>query len=395
MVEPSKRSETIEYAIRDIVVEAKKLEQQGRKVLYLNIGDPLKYDFRTPEHILEAAKQGIELGMSYAPSEGIAEAREAIAKDFKQKGMRVAPEDVVIGNGCSEIIWFIIGAVADAKQAILLPKPCYPIYVAASRYLGLEVKFYDLKEELDWQPDVEQIAELIDNKTRAIVLINPNNPTGSVMEKHTIKHIAELAAEKNIVIVADEIYDRLLLDSNKEPKSIGALAKQAPVLALNGLSKNFLATGFRVGWVAPNEALAEGQLIEAIKKLARTRVCAVHPFQYAIKPALQGPMNFLNKFKRKLRNRRDFFIEKIEACEKLSCVKPKAAFYAYVKAKTKEKSDKDFVLKLLREKHVCVVHGSGFGSDASEGYFRIVFLPNEEILNEAFDRISSLLESEV
>lgn len=389
----SERSKKVSYAIRDIVVEAPKLEKQGKKILYLNIGDPLKYDFRTPDHLWEAVFKNKEKSESYAPSEGIEEARDAIANDFKGKGMNVKPENIMLGNGCSELIWFAMSCIANAGDNILLPRPCYPVYPAALNYFGIEARFYDLDEENAWQPDVESIEKSIDKKTRAIVVINPNNPTGANYGKETLREIINIAAEHNLIIFSDEIYDRLLLDKGEKHYCMGSLAKDVPVLVTNGLSKNFLATGFRMGWIAPNEFLIDNSdIMESIFRLGRARLCAVHPFQYAVKAALEGPKNHLVEAIKKLKERRDCAMKRFGEIEGISCVKPKAAFYAFPKIEVQIEDDKQFALNLLKEKGVCVVHGSGFGQKPGSKHFRIVLLPPVEILEEAFNKIEEFVK---
>jgi alanine-synthesizing transaminase len=389
----SERSNKVTYAIRDIVVEAKKLEKQGKKIIYLNIGDPLKYDFYTPQHLWKAVFESGHKGECYAPSEGISEAREAIVRDFERKGMHVDAEHIMIGNGCSELIWFAMSCIANPKENILLPRPAYPVYPAALNYFDIETRYYELDEENLWQPDVESIRKQIDEKTKAIVIVNPNNPTGSNYTKKTLEQIVDIAAEHNLIIFSDEIYDMLILDGEKH-YCMGSLAKDVPALVINGLSKNFLATGFRIGWIAPNEYLIQNSdIMESIFKLGRARLCAVHPFQYAIKPALEGPKKHIEETVKKLKERRDYAMQRFEEIAQLSCVKPEAAFYAFPRIELPIKDDKEFALALLREKGVCVVHGSGFGQKPGTKHFRIVLLPPVEVLEEAFDRIDSFVRN--
>ncbi len=390
----SRRSKKVSYAIRDIVVEAAKLEKQGKKILYLNIGDPLRYDFRTPEHLWKAVFEAKEKSTSYAPSEGIREAGEAIASDFKKKGMRVDAKHIMIGNGCSELIWFAMGCIANPNDSILLPRPCYPVYQAACSYFDIKIKYYDLEEGEAWQPDIESIEKNIDKKTKAIVVINPNNPTGANYSKKVLKEIIDVAAQHKLVIFSDEIYDALLLEKKAKHYCMGSLARDVPVLVTNGLSKNFLATGFRIGWLAPNEFLVENSdIMEAVFKLGRARLCAVHPFQYAIKPALKGPKRHIREMIKKLRNRRNYVMRRIEEIDGISCTKPSAAFYAFPRIDIPIKNDKEFALGLLRKKGVCVVHGSGFGQKPETKHFRTVILPPINVLREALDKIEEFLRN--
>jgi len=390
----SRRSEKVSYAIRDIVVEASKLEKQGKKIIYLNIGDPLKFDFRTPEHLWKAVFDSKQKGESYAPSEGISEAREAIANNFKRKGMKVDADKIMIGNGSSELIWFAMSCIANPGENILLPRPCYPVYSAAVPFYDIREKYYDLDEENGWQPDTESIRKNIDKKTKAIVLINPNNPTGTNYKKETLEEIVNIAAEHKLILFSDEIYDELLLDEKEKHYCLGSIAKDAPVIVANGLSKNYLATGFRMGWIAPNEFLVQNSdIVEAIFRLGRARLCAVHPFQYAIKAALEGSKDHIKDAVKKLRERRDYSIKRLNEIKGLSCKKPTAAFYAFPRIDLPIKDDKEFALRLLRDKGVCVVHGSGFGQKPGTKHFRIVILPPLEILEEAFNRIEDFVKS--
>lgn len=389
---PAERTKNIQHAIRDVAIEAKKLERSGKKIYYLNIGDPLKFDFRTPKHLWDAVNKRREEGESYAPSEGVLEAREAIVRDLERKGMKdVEIENTMIGSGVSELIWFSLGAIANPGENVLVPRPTYSLYTAAMNYLGIETNYYDLNEENNWMPDTEDMRKKVNDKTKAIVLINPNNPTGSNSDKRTLKEIANIAGENKLVVLADEIYDKLLLE-NESHYCFGSIAHDIPVLVMNGLSKNYLATGFRIGWIAANKCLAEDSaLMGAIHQLGRTRLSAPHPFQYAVRPALEGSQDHLSKTVKKLKERQKFTHEKLNEINGLSCVKPRAAFYAFPRIELDIEDDKKFVMELLKEEGVCVVHGSGFGQKPGTKHFRMVFLPQIEILSEAFDRIERFI----
>jgi len=390
--EASQRGKEVKYAIRDVVVEAKKLEKQGKKVYWLNIGDPLKYDFRTPKHLWDAVMEHKEEGESYALAQGIPEAREAIAADYKKKGVDVSPDSVMLGDGLSELIWFTTGILANPGENILLPLPPYPLYKSACNFQLVETKHYFLKEENGWQPDTDDIRKNIDSKTKAIAVINPNNPTGANYSEKTLREIADIAAENNLVVLADEIYDMELL-TEKKHHPFGSLAKDVAVLSMNGLSKNFFATGFRVGWIAGNRFLTENSdIVDCIMKRGRARLCSVHPFQYCVKPALEGPKEFLKEYIGKIAERQAFANKRLNEIEGISCVKPEATFYAFPKIELDIESDKEFVLKLLRETGVCTVFGEGFGQKPGTHHFRIVALPNIEILGEAFDRLEGFIK---
>ncbi len=380
------------YAIRDIVLEARKLEKEGKKIYWLNIGDPLKFDFRTPEHMWEAVDAHREESESYAPADGIPEAREAIAADYKRKGVDVSPDSVMLGNGLSELVWFALGVVANPGENILLPVPTYPLYRSACNYLGVERNNYYLDEENGWQPDIENIRSRINEKTKAIVVINPNNPTGANYSKKTLKEIADLAAEHNLVAIVDEIYDLQVFKGEKHVP-FASIASDVPVISMNGLSKNFFATGFRVGWIAANSFLAENSdIMDAVFKMGRARLCAVHPFQFCVKAALEGPMDFLGEYVGKIEKRQRFSAKRLNEIPGISCVEPTATFYAFPRIELDIESDESFVYNLLKEEGVCVVFGSGFGQKKGTYHFRIVALPSVEILGEAFSCLESFVK---
>jgi len=388
----SKRAAGVSYAVRDIAVEANRLNAEGKKIYWLNIGDPLAYDFRTPRHLWDAVEAHREEAERYAPSQGIPEARESVASYYSKKGVEVTPENVLIGNGLSELVWFAVGTLANPGENIMLPLPPYPLYASASKYLGVKNTYYLLDEENNWEPDLEDMRRKINDKTRAIVVINPNNPTGANYSKSTLKEIVGIAAEHNLVLLADEIYSMELLNDKKH-YLLGSLSKDIPVLSMNGLSKNFFATGFRVGWIAANHYLAENSdIMDSILKLGRARLCAGHPFQYCIKAALEGPMDFLKEYTEKIKKRQDFANKRLNEIEGISCVKPDATFYAFPRIELGIDSDKKFVLELLRETGVCVVFGEGFGQKPGTHPFRIVVLPKIEILSEALDKVEQFVK---
>jgi len=388
----SDRAASMTYAIRDVVVEAKQLEKQGKKIHWLNIGDPLKYDFRTPEHLWTAVNQNRESGESYSLSQGIPEAREAIVKHYKSLGVETDADSVMLGNGLSEIVWFTLGALANPGENILFPRPNYPLYSSAASFLQIDAKYYSLEEENNWEPDCDEIRKNITETTKAIVVINPNNPTGANYSKSTLKEILDIAGEHNLIVLADEIYSMELF-TEKPHIPLASLGKDIPVLSMNGLSKNFFATGFRVGWIASNKYLSENSdLMESIQKLGRARLCSVHPFQYCVKAALEGPMDFLSGYTEKIGERQRFANKRLNEINGISCVKPEATFYAFPKIEFELKSDKEFVLNLLRETGVCTVFGEGFGQKPGTHHFRIVTLPKVEELTEAFDKLEGFIK---
>ena len=392
VVQPASRTQNITYAVRDVVVLADEIKKSGKEMLYLNIGDPNLFDFVTPPHIIAAAHQAMLRNMNgYSASSGIQEARDAIANEATGKGFKNI-RDVFVTTGASEAIEVLLTALAEEGDNVLTPSPGYPLYTAVLAKLKVRENPYFLDEGNDWQPNLEDIAEKIDSRTRAIVLINPNNPTGSSYDRQTLEGILRLAREHDLMIFADEIYNKLVFDGKKHI-SIAALDSELPIVTFNGLSKAYLVPGFRIGWgiITGNQKSVAG-LIEAMNKILRARLCANHPLQYAIKPALEGDQSHLAQAVHKLTRRRDLTVQALRAIPGISCVSPGGAFYAFPRLTIRE-SDEDFVKDLLRATGVVVVHGSGFGQVPGTKHFRVVFLPPEEILTKAFERLGNFFAS--
>ncbi len=385
------RTEGIRYAIRDLAVIADKLTREGREIIPLNLGDPLQFDFRTPPHMVEAVTKALRDGKNtYAPSLGIDEALEAVRAEAERNGIRNI-QSVFITAGVTEGVDITLTALVNPGENVLTPCPEYPLYSAVLAKLGAQPNTYLLDEDNDWQPDLDYLQSRIFTGSRAIVLINPNNPTGAVYSRETLEAIAEMARQNNLVIVSDEIYDKLILDGMPH-LPIAALAPDVPVVTLNGLSKVFLAPGWRVAWgVVSGEAAAVKPYVEAIHKLLRARLCSNHPQQYAVRPALEGPQDHLVEVRRKLRARRDLTVDWCRQTPRLSCVPPRGAFYAFPSLDIEDR-DEDFVRQLLLEKHVLVVHGSGFDQAPGTRHFRIVFLPDEATLSRAYAAIGAFIQ---
>ncbi len=385
---PAKRTENITYAVRDIVVLANEVAKTGKEMLYLNIGDPNLFDFEPPKHLVEATYQAMLRNKNgYSPSSGIKEAVEAIRKEGNKKGIENIL-DIFVTTGASEAIDICLTALVNEGENVLTPTPGYPLYTAIQSKLQAYENPYYLDEENNWQPDINDIKKKINDKTKAIVLINPNNPTGSLYSTEILEEIVTLALEHNLVIFADEIYDKLLFDGKKHV-SIGSLNKEVSCITFGGLSKNYMVPGFRIGWgiiSGKDENLRE--YIEAINKILRARLSANHPEQYGLVAALEQDQSHLTIAMAKLAKRRDLTFEMLNAIPGISCVKPEGAFYAFPKLHT-NKPDTDFVKGLLEETGVVVVHGSGFGQLPGTQHFRVVFLPNEEILTKAYNNIGA------
>ncbi len=391
-IRPAFRSFQIEYAIRDLVEASIEAKRAGKDLIYLNIGDPVKYGFETPLSIIEVVCKAIKENYnSYSESCGIPEAIEAIKNYAIKKGIN--PVDIYITQGASEAIEFAIAALVNPEESLLLPCPCYPLYQAIVSKFRINPQFYFMNENKNWDIDIDSIERLIDKRTRGIVIINPNNPTGAIYSKEVLAEIVEIAKKYNLVIFSDEIYDQYILEDNVEHVSIAALSDEVPVVTFNGLSKNYFAPGFRIGWgiiSGPKEILED--YIEAIHRFARTRLCAPHPLQFAIPVALKNENHYLKEVLEKLKKRRDLLIDGLNKIPFISCVKPLGTFYAFPRLEIPGINDLDFVKRLILEEGVVVVHGSGFGQKPGTNHFRIIFLPEEKVLLEALERIERLIK---
>jgi alanine-synthesizing transaminase len=390
-ITPAQRLDNLRYAIRDLVGLADEVKKQGHKVLYLNVGDPNIFDFATPAHVIEAAYRAMRDNKNgYAPSAGVPEALEAIRLEAARDGL-TSVQDVFITNGAGEAVDSCLTALLNPGENVLTPSPDYPLYSAVLCKTGAQLNSYYLNEEDGWQPDLDDLRKKINDRTRGIVLINPNNPTGALCTRRMLEEIAEISRRHNLLIIADEIYNKLILDG-AEHIPIAAVAPDVPIVTIGGLSKNYLAPGWRMGWgIVSGERAAVKPYIEGIHKLLRARLSANHPEQYAIKPALEGPQDHLIKVRRKLSSRRDITVEACNSIPRISCVAPRGAFYAFPKIDIAE-GDDVWVKQLLLEKHILVVHGSGFGQKPGTKHFRIVFLPQEEMLRQAYSEIRDFMK---
>jgi len=387
----SNRISNVEYAIRDITLHAKQYEKTGRKIIYLNIGDPVKYDFPTPDHIKKALIDAILSNFNYyADSEGILELREAIVKKESQKGLSITVEDVLVTNGISEGLDMVAASIVEPNSEVLMAGPYYPPYASYVKFYGGKPIEFKLTE--DGKPDLDDIKSKITPKARALCIINPNNPTGEVFNSKNLKQLIDVAAEHDMYVICDEIYDKLTFD--QEFTGIGKVAKDAPVVLLNGFSKVYLMTGWRCGYICMN---SDCQKLENIRnnipKLARVRIAANLPVQKAAVAALQGPQEYIAETVTKLKKRRDLVVKRLNEINGISCKLPNGAFYTFPKILlSRWKNDKDFVLDLLNKTGVLTVHGSGFG-EFGKGHFRIVYLPNEQVLEEAMDKLSHFINT--
>lgn len=387
----SNRISNVEYAIRDITLHARRYEKSGTKIIYLNIGDPVKYDFPTPEHIKRALIDAVLNNFNYyADSEGILELREAIVEKESQKGLSISVEDVLVTNGISEGLDMVAASIVEPNTEVLMPGPYYPPYASYVKFYGGKPIEFRLTD--DGTPDLDDIKSKITPKSRALCVINPNNPTGEVFNGKSLKQLIDIAAENDMYIVCDEIYDKLVFD--KEFTGIGKVAKDAAVILLNGFSKVYLMTGWRCGYICMNSNCQQLENIRNnIPKLARVRIATNLPVQKAAVAALQGPQEYIAETVTKLKNRRDLVVKRLNEIDGISCKLPNGAFYTFPEISlTHWKTDKDFVLDLLNKTGILTVHGSGFG-ELGKGHFRIVYLPTEQVLQEAMDKLSDFMNS--
>lgn len=395
-VKVTERVRTIEYAIRDVIVHARQVAKTGKKIYYLNIGDPVAFDFKTPPHIKQALTKAVEEDANaYSASEGLPELREAISqKEKKVNDVDVSAENVVVTQGISEGIQMVMAALIDVGDEILLPGPTYPPYISYARFFGGKPITYQTVEENGWQPDVDDLRKKISKRTRGIVTINPNNPCGALYEEKVVRQILDLAGEHDLPVISDEIYDQIVFE--KKFVSTAHLAKDVPVIGLNGFSKAYLMTGWRLGYVyfhAQKDELNE--MKQCVEKEARIRLCANTPVQKAGVAALNGPQDHVKETVRKLKERRDYAWKRLNNIEGISCAKPEAAFYVFPKIRevgSKWKTDMEFALDLLKETGVLFVHGSGFDPAYGAGHVRGVILPPIETLEQALGEVENFMK---
>ena len=380
----------VEYAIRDIVLAARKVEQSGMKVDYLNIGDPVQFGFQPPDNVKQALINSINKGENYySTSEGLLELREEIAKKENAKGLSISADDVLITNGVSEGLDMVISSIVEEGDEVLLPGPYYPPYASYVRlHGGIPVEFsVDLNNST---PDIDDIKSKITSKTVAICLISPNNPTGVVFNENALKKLVDIANEHNIYIICDEIYDQIIFDDKFV--GIGKVAGDSPIIILNGFSKVHLMSGWRIGYIAFNQSPQLESIREHLPKLARVRIATSLPVQHAALESLRGSQNYINNFVSEMKKHRDLVVKRLNEMPGLSCPNPKGAFYAFPKIEDNRfGNDKEFVTKLLESKGVLTVHGSGFGEQYGTGHFRLVYLPSLEILDSAMNKIEEFV----
>lgn len=396
MIKASKRAQGVEYAIRDVLIPARALEKKGIQVLKLNIGDPNAYDFDTPQHIKDALYKAANEGYNgYAPSEGYLELRKAIIDREKTRNhVQYEPEDICVTTGVTEGLQILLNASLDPRDELLIPGPTYPQYNLITKFNDAVPVSYHCSEEQNWQPDVDDIRKKITKRTKGIVIINPNNPTGALYSKEVLKEILDIAAEHNIMVISDEIYDDLTFDGKQH--ATASLTNDVPIITFNGFSKVYLMPGWRMGYTMFRHQGELDEIQDAFMRIARSRLCANSVCQAACIQALRGPQDHIKKVNDKLRKRRDFSYKRLNEIEGISTARPDGAFYIFPKieamGKGLWKTDKEFVLDLLNEAHVLVVNGSGFCATYGNGHFRAVILPPMETLEKAFDSMEQFMK---
>ena len=392
----SKRASNIEYAIRDVVVPATKLEAQGHSIIKLNIGDPIAYPgLPTPSHMVEAFSKALSEGRNgYSPSYGLPELRMAIAKDETSKGWNAQPKDVYVCHGVTEALQIVFQATLEEGHQVLAPGPHYPPYMAYPQMYGAETIEYELKSDAGWSLNFDDIESKMNENVKLFVLINPNNPTGSVADSNDIQRLLSILEQwPNCILIADEIYDGL--DFSGSQVSAASLSRTVPVLIMNGVSKVYYAPGWRIGYMAIHDPTSSLVAVrDGIERILRSRLCASTPAQLGYLAGLEQDRSWMNRYSDTVKQRRDVCLTRISEIEGLEVQQPEGAFYMFVKLTDPiwADDDKAFVLQLLHEEHVLVVHGSGFSSEKGKGHFRLVFLPDIDTINIAFDRIDSFLQ---
>ena len=394
----SKKLDNVCYDIRGPVLEhAKQMEEDGHQIIKLNIGNPASFGFEAPDEIIQDVIRNMKKSSGYTESYGLFEPRKAIMHYTQQKSIvDVDVDDIILGNGVSELIVMAMQGLINNNDEVLIPKPDYPLWTAAVTLAGGNPIHYTCDEEANWFPDIKDIESKITNKTRAILVINPNNPTGALYSDELLKQIIEVARKNNLIIFADEIYDKVLYDENKHT-SIASLADDILFVTLNGLSKNYRACGYRAGWlvVSGNKSLGKDYL-EGLNILASMRLCANVPGQLAIQTALGGyqSINDLVSPTGRFFKQRELSYKMMTNIPGVSCVKPPAAMYLFLKLDPKIyqiKNDQEFILDFLKEKKALMVQGSGSNWHDNK-HIRMVFLPNEDELKIAIERFSDYLQ---
>lgn len=393
MIPPAGRMSTVSYSIRRVVAEARKAEAAGKRIHYLNTGDPVAFGFKTPAHMLDAVHKSLRDGENgYGPSVGLLAAREAVADENTSRGWAVDADRVILTSGSSEAIDFVLTALADPGDEVLVPLPTYPLYTAILHKIGAREVYYRTDPANAWQPDANEIRRLITPRTKALVVNDPNNPTGAAYLPAIRRELLNIADGHNIPMIADEIYQDVAFAGPVAP--IGSLNPDAPVISLAGLSKGYLVPGWRTGWLAVGGGDRLKDVLAAITKLAEGRLCSTMPMQRAVVAALTGDRSHQPAFRAALSERADLVHQRANAIPGITSTRPQAAFYAMPRVELPSgRTDADFIIDLVHATGVLCVHGSGFGMDPADGYFRMVTLAPPSHLNAIWDLIAGFLGS--
>jgi aspartate/methionine/tyrosine aminotransferase len=391
----SQRIKEISYAIREIAAVASEVAKSGKKIYHLNIGDPVIYDFHTPRYISQALADASFNGKNfYVDSLGAPELREELSKSINQRyRLNVNSGDILVTTGVTEAIFFLIAAIIEKNEELLIPGPSYPLYINYAKFFdGVPVE-YELDEKNNWEPNIDDLRQKITDKTKAILICSPNNPTGVMYSEKMVKNIIDIAGEYGLFILSDEIYDQIIFE--KRFTCPATLSKDVPIVGLNGFSKSHLATGWRLGYMYyhdPENKLQD--LKEGIAKMARARLSASSIAQYAAIEILKNPGTHTKEMVAKLKERRDYSYKRLKKIEGISCVEANGAFYLFPKFDFTElkkwKNDKEFVIDFLKTTGVCTVYGSGFG-EYGNNHVRFTFLPKIEILETVYNLLEEFI----
>ena len=383
------RIDRFSYAIRNIVADARAVQARGLSVRYMNIGDPVAAGFETPPHMIEAAQRAMRDGHNgYLPSAGLLEAREAVAAEYSARGVAVSASRVLITDGTSEGIDIALNALVDEGDEVLVPTPTYPLYTAVLAKISATPLYYPTDPSRGWLPDLDRLRSLITSRTRVLVVIDPNNPTGAVYPTSVRRELIDLAERHNLTILADEVYSDLGFEG--PVPLLGSLALDAPIISFSSLSKAYLAPGWRVGWMVVGTTPRLDNVMTAVMKLADGRLCSPAPMQFAVTAALTGDRSHQTAFRQALARRGAITTEALNAIPGIQCVPPRAAFYTMPTVSLPPgRTDEDYVLALLRETGILCVYGSGFGMPAELGSFRVVFLADPDELSQIYTDIGT------
>ncbi len=397
MVTQATRLADVRYDIRGPVLRrARELEAQGHEIIKLNIGNPAPFGLFTPDAVLQHVTAAVEASQGYSDARGILEAREAVQRYYERRGVGgVAVDDVYLGNGVSELIVMSLQALLNPGDEVLVPTPDYPLWTGAVSLCGGRAVHYRCAEERDWNPDVEHVESLVTPKTRALVIINPNNPTGAVYSRETLEQLLEIARRHGLLVLADEIYDQILYDGAVH-HHVAALAPDLPVLTLGGMSKNYRLAGFRSGWLVvtgPREPVAE--YLEGLELLGNMRMCPNVPAQHAIPAALDGGIDVTPLLQPggRLRDQRDRAWDLLTAIPGVSCYQPAGALYLFPRLDPdvhKIADDQKMCIDFLEQQHVLLTHGTGFNLPSAD-HVRVVFLAPVPVLEDAIGRLGTFL----